>query len=296
MRCLFPVECFHCLGPLPPRTDITVRIYCSSSCAQAAKREKARKAQAARPKAQRPRTTPPVVAIELRPSQTRPCSCGGVITRQGERGPWPTYCSRSCRDRAAYAAARDAGTLVRPARVPKPRTPEPCALDGCESTFVRTTGTQRCCSKRCAATLRAAEAPRCEVDGCARPVVAQQLCKAHHTALRRAEGYQQETREWDDRMRDAYHRRRAREREAATGEPVLRTKIAERDQWTCHLCLLAVDPELEYPAKMSASLDHVIPLSRGGSHDPSNVKLAHLTCNMSKGDRLLEEMPVGLGR
>ncbi|NKT05174.1 hypothetical protein GS485_11095 [Rhodococcus hoagii] len=40
-----------------------------------------------------------------------------------------------------------------------------------------------------------------------------------------------------------------------------------------------------YPHPKSASLDHVIPLSCGGAHDPSNVALAHLACNVAKGDR-----------
>ncbi|WP_158070491.1 HNH endonuclease [Streptomyces luteocolor] len=36
---------------------------------------------------------------------------------------------------------------------------------------------------------------------------------------------------------------------------------------------------------MSPSLDHVIPLSRGGSHRRDNVQLAHLRCNLRKNNR-----------
>lgn len=39
---------------------------------------------------------------------------------------------------------------------------------------------------------------------------------------------------------------------------------------------------------MSVSLDHVVPLSQGGAHDPANVQLAHLTCNVRKGAQLVE--------
>lgn len=35
--------------------------------------------------------------------------------------------------------------------------------------------------------------------------------------------------------------------------------------------------------------DHVVPKSRGGSDDPSNIVVACRTCNCSKGDRTPEE-------
>lgn len=41
---------------------------------------------------------------------------------------------------------------------------------------------------------------------------------------------------------------------------------------------------------MSPSIDHVIPLSRGGAHAMGNVQSAHLRCNSSKGDKLIGEV------
>jgi 5-methylcytosine-specific restriction endonuclease McrA len=38
-----------------------------------------------------------------------------------------------------------------------------------------------------------------------------------------------------------------------------------------------------------ATLDHVVPLSKGGVHAPGNMQLAHDHCNTAKGDRL----PIG---
>lgn len=35
-----------------------------------------------------------------------------------------------------------------------------------------------------------------------------------------------------------------------------------------------------------ATIDHVIPLSRGGEHLPANVQAACLRCNSAKHDRL----------
>ena len=79
------------------------------------------------------------------------------------------------------------------------------------------------------------------------------------------------------------------ERRIRTSEAVLhfkRVDVYERDNWTCQLCLKSVNPNLVFPDPMCASLDHVIPLSRGGSHQSSNVQLAHLRCNTSRGNKV----------
>ncbi|MFE6597238.1 HNH endonuclease [Streptomyces albidoflavus] len=138
-------------------------------------------------------------------------------------------------------------------------------------------------------TLRRCDAPDC--DAVFQPKHKRQRCcseacgKRRWALAARAAGkvYRQP---WDDRRRDAYHRRRARKKAAATGEPVLREEIAARDGWICYLCEQTVDSELTWPHPFSPSLDHVIPLSRGGAHGPANVRLTHLLCNTSKGARL----------
>ncbi|QOY37053.1 HNH endonuclease [Anaerobacillus isosaccharinicus] len=59
-------------------------------------------------------------------------------------------------------------------------------------------------------------------------------------------------------------------------------EVFERDKWTCGICGDVVDDSLVYPDTMSASLDHIIPLSRGGSHTYENVQCSHLKCNIKK--------------
>lgn len=61
--------------------------------------------------------------------------------------------------------------------------------------------------------------------------------------------------------------------------------IYKRDRWKCGICGGKVNKHLKYPHQLSPSLDHIIPLSRGGSHTPENVQLAHLRCNLSKGSK-----------
>lgn len=65
--------------------------------------------------------------------------------------------------------------------------------------------------------------------------------------------------------------------------------IYERDKWKCHLCGKKINKSLKWPDPMSASLDHVVPSSLGGPHYKSNVKAAHLRCNVKKHVRSMNE-------
>lgn len=53
-------------------------------------------------------------------------------------------------------------------------------------------------------------------------------------------------------------------------------------QSVCVVCAKKVKPELRWPHRMSASLDHIVPISKGGAHIKSNVRCAHLSCNSKK--------------
>jgi 5-methylcytosine-specific restriction endonuclease McrA len=61
-------------------------------------------------------------------------------------------------------------------------------------------------------------------------------------------------------------------------------EVFARDGWVCQVCDAAVDPVRRYPDPLSASLDHVLPLSRGGDHSRDNSRLAHLICNVKRGN------------
>ena len=85
-------------------------------------------------------------------------------------------------------------------------------------------------------------------------------------------------------MRDVVNRRIAL-RKKATIEVFTHLEIFERDRWVCGLCGKKVDNRLKYPNPLSAALDHVVPLSRGGDHSRANTQLAHFACNSVKGAR-----------
>jgi len=84
---------------------------------------------------------------------------------------------------------------------------------------------------------------------------------------------------------NAKARRRARKRDAFVAD-VDRSVIFERDKWRCQLCSEKLDMDTVAPHPRSPTIDHVIPLSKGGTHEPANVQAAHLSCNMIKGNRV----------
>jgi len=80
---------------------------------------------------------------------------------------------------------------------------------------------------------------------------------------------------------------RARKKNA-TIEHVNHSAVMGRDDWLCGICGDPVDSSLQWPDPGSASLDHIIPLSKGGAHSYANTQCAHLRCNLSKGARIQE--------
>ncbi|MFI9244157.1 HNH endonuclease [Streptomyces sp. NPDC053086] len=82
----------------------------------------------------------------------------------------------------------------------------------------------------------------------------------------------------------AKEKRRALQRDAFVA-PVQRAKVFERDGWRCRLCGKTVLRTAVVPHPRAPVIDHVIPLARGGTHEPSNVQTAHFLCNSIKSDR-----------
>lgn len=96
-----------------------------------------------------------------------------------------------------------------------------------------------------------------------------------------------------DRNAAHRHRRRARIRQSPW-ERFNKGEIYERDGWRCGICSKPVSKRLAYPHPMSATLDHVIPLSKGGGHTRSNVQCAHFMCNSLKADRGGGQLNIGI--
>lgn len=80
-----------------------------------------------------------------------------------------------------------------------------------------------------------------------------------------------------------YDRRRRAAKLGAEAEHVSLDDVVKRDGVACYLCGHETDRD-------DRTLDHVVPLTRGGKHAPSNVRVAHRRCNSKKGAKLVSEI------
>lgn len=84
----------------------------------------------------------------------------------------------------------------------------------------------------------------------------------------------------------AYSNRRASiRRKAMIAENIDLAWLRQRDT-LCYLCRSIINYDLSWPDPLSKSIDHLIPLSKGGSHTLKNVAYTHLRCNIKKGTKI----------
>lgn len=61
--------------------------------------------------------------------------------------------------------------------------------------------------------------------------------------------------------------------------------ILNRDCWVCQICGRKINKKLKWPDPYSKSIDHIVPLSKGGADAPVNLQATHLRCNMGKNNK-----------
>jgi hypothetical protein len=132
----------------------------------------------------------------------------------------------------------------------------------CGQQYARETGNQKYCSTRC------------------RSRRARELFKERYPdePPRKAK--------WTNTRKAAWQARRELKKAAQAGTAFTPAEIFEHDEWMCGCCGEPIDPQIQWPDKRCATVDHVIPLARGGEHSRDNVQAAHLSCNVAKSDSL----------
>lgn len=197
------------------------------------------------------------------------------------------YCSPKCRSDAYESRRREARNSARRARnkarlASAVKTCKDCGAEFSPETNIR----RQFCSDSCARRWqRSHESGSCAEVDCDRTVRAKGLCNMHYKRVLRAQGRMND-KNWTPARKVAWQARRALTRGAPDAEKFDYTDIFERDGWVCGICTLPVDRDLKWPHPMSASLDHITPVSLGGCHSPENVQCSHLTCNVRKGNRV----------
>ena len=88
------------------------------------------------------------------------------------------------------------------------------------------------------------------------------------------------------------HSKRARLK-GCVYEAVNRRKVYERDKYRCYLCGIKVVLSKTYRPDQ-ASIDHIIPISKGGAHTYSNIKTCCIMCNSIKSDSVVNGTQITL--
>jgi 5-methylcytosine-specific restriction endonuclease McrA len=92
------------------------------------------------------------------------------------------------------------------------------------------------------------------------------------------------------RRKERDKRRRRALKRGARSESYTLAEIAVRDGHLCGLCHAQVPMDLAVPHPQAPTVDHVVPLAKGGDDTRANVQLAHFICNSLKGDRDVQQL------
>lgn len=278
-----------------PVTGHQAKVYCSQRCGRvvAKRRNRARQQGREMPYPTRPC---PACGTKVSTAKSGTIYCDGCVSakrpalddracdecsvsfspsRQGV-----TYCSKRCRMRA-YDRDR------RPARRKKlgPPTPLSCHRCGCPRSSRTSVGLCVACKLDDAITVRTIHFPHCAVcggefetlsasarycsDQCRRQKVSHRLMGLYRTAME----------ELDIPRASMWHR-------------TLCEYLADRDGGRCAICERMVRMDLPSGPRgddRGPSIDHVVPVSHGGSDDLANLQLACWGCNRGKRAGYVDE-------
>lgn len=262
--------CCHWCGEVTPVATRRPRKWCSDLCASRAA-EFRRNGKA------------PAGSVREVPTSCAGC---GVPIEQGERSRNPKkWCSQSCRVKThrdndpiyRYKLRDRSAAAVRAKNAAMPDVE--CGHCGEVTPRTKTGRPKKYCSKRCERSAsyrrRLLTAPECSEEGCSRPMVSKGLCSGHYAALWRTSN--------PDKHTAKNLRYRAQKRHEGA-ESFCRIEVMELSDWTCHLCGESIDRDCPYPDPLYGTVDHVVPLSKGGTHTLDNVSAAHHICNSTKRD------------
>jgi hypothetical protein len=215
----------------------------------------------------------------------RPCSIAGCNGLTGVPGTARGWCSRHYQ-----AWQRHGDPLGRPEYVNKG---QPCAVEGCGKPAKE----RGWCSMHYTRWLRHGSLEHPEAWGrapdgqrwCARcegykPTAAFYVNRSRADGLSTSCGTcdRQRVADYQSRNPEKVAEWAAQRYRRLGGRGIKGTDVADRDGWRCGICGKTIGRNLVWPDPRSLSIDHIVPLSRGGEHEMSNVQASHLRCNVSK--------------
>lgn len=200
--------------------------------------------------------------------------CGASFIAEG-KGYYRRYCSRKCSRRAEHNKRNEQRASNTPTGI--------CPQCGEEFKRHRKKGTY--CSQACYLESLKAKEQTSVCPVCGQEFV-QKGCKLKYCSPLCANKAQAEV-----YRRNSITRRALRKTNGRI-EKIIPKEIFERDGWKCQLCGKKVSKRLyktkgtkRYPN--APSIDHIIPISKGGEHISSNVQCACYLCNCKKSNKTI---------
>jgi len=214
-------------------------------------------------------------------------TCGATGFRRGQR-----YCSLGCRPlvalaplrRLARSAAQEARRAAREAEHAQRRVDElnaaaaryrSCQQCGDHFWAADTTGRQRFCGADCRSAWH-------------QPPPAPELIKTCLSCATTFATIHPNARYCQDQCRRRAGKKgitETRRRRLHKSLAPLRDRVVALFGRRCHICGYTITTEPDHADPDSLTLDHVVPLAAGGSHDISNLRPAHRLCNSARRDQ-----------
>lgn len=219
----------------------------------------------------------------------KPCICKNCEKEFRPKMPdRTTFCSREC----AYEY-RSAHKNPKKSKAKEPTAySKQCAF--CGTSFETTYKNQIYCSSKCRDMVTSSKQKTKKRDEFAPTSIACQNCgKTFATTFMGSKLYCSDEckRNHANHYRDIYRRHKLKENGTIQWDITLK-KLIKRDKNICHICGGECDIK-DYKLNeqgsfvvggMYPSIDHVQPVSKGGTHTWDNVKLAHHHCNTVKSN------------
>lgn len=212
------------------------------------------------------------------------------VRAKGVAGRAPEYCSKDCRAKARRVPAASRLTPLQRSESARrsvaarwqAMSPEDRSQHSAALVNHRYSPQQKAAAAAREAQAATSRSAPCRY--CGEPVGRVNQVRCSKTQCRLAFNAERMRTKYSDLVSAQGARRRMAEKETRT-ELFASVEVYERDNWVCGLCDGEVDQSVKYPDPLSASLDHVVPLSLGGAHTRENTRCSHLVCNMRRGNR-----------
>jgi len=88
------------------------------------------------------------------------------------------------------------------------------------------------------------------------------------------------------RRRERYRVKTAKRQKVSQPVRISADVLIERDGNLCRLCDTEIDLNVPRNSRWGATIDHIVPLSKGGADELENLQLAHWICNIKKGSKV----------